>query len=624
MVLKPSIVMTTTSRAITKTSSSVVQPRLRDRSNHFGSFDRLRKARRRYPLYFRTVALLTGIALAALLILTSSFFLSDYSSAAHTALGKLSQAQLAWSGEGPARMPGSGVDMNAPGARSSILDILKDEMIRSKAGISLDLLADASQLKDQDATGDALALIGQAAQNIERDLEATRFQVRLLQLASLGLLFFCLVRLSIDTRRVLVDGVDRLVGLVATFEGRGSSSPMRDEVARLEQSIAGVLAQLESAADRSGVADESRASLVRMARAQDYLSKAIGSMLRHSFGDWMLRKFLYSLERALDFENTAILFSEDGAVIHSGRCLFSNREPGPLNKDFASELFGAGAGAIVEGPSDRPGTRRAGVGFADATGELSVLLVEFPEDRLLEAFEMQTLRITASLLSMAAKLDGHDQEARRVAVLEERAAIARELHDSLAQSLSFMKIQLARLQSYQSNSSFETKKQIIIITQDLRQGLDNAYRELRELLATFRVQIDVRGLDFAIESAIEEFTQRSGLPISLDNRLVGAPLTVNEEFHVLHVVREALTNILHHASASNVWIVMALQANGAVVITIDDDGVGYRPPEIKQSSHHGQTIMKERAFSLGGTIDIAPRRNGGTRVKLTFTPKKSQ
>ncbi|WP_244437765.1 histidine kinase [Hyphomicrobium denitrificans] len=610
--------MTTTSRMITEIARSIVQPRLGDCCNHFAYISRMRKVLRRYPLYFGTAAFLTSAAFAALLIFTSSFFLSNYNAAVRTAVGKLHLAQLSWVGQASEDKVSRSTDVVAE--PSPDLAIFNDQMILRNSGVSLDSLKDGNQLKSKSASRDALALLQQAEKNLERNLEAKRVQVALLQIISFCFLLFCLARLSINARRVLIDGVDRIVGSVSVCESQSQSFPARDEIARLEQSISGVLTQI---ANSSTVA-ESRASLVRMGRIQDYLSNAIGLMLRHSFGDWMLRKFLYALERALDLENTAILFSEDASALHSGRCLFSNREPVPLTKEFYAELSAAGAGTIVEAQSDIPDARRAGIGFVDATGEMSVLLVEFPGDRSLEALETKTLRITASLLSMAAKLDGHDQEARRIAVLEERAAIARELHDSLAQSLSFMKIQLARLQSYQNNTSVESKKQMKTITSDLRHGLDNAYRELRELLATFRVHMDVRGLDFAIESAIEEFSQRSGLPISLDNRLVGAPLTVNEEFHVLHVVREALSNILHHARANNVWITMALRRNGAVAVTIDDDGVGYRPAEIKESSHHGQTIMKERAFSLGGTIDIAPRRNGGTRVKLTFTPKKLQ
>ena len=203
-------------------------------------------------------------------------------------------------------------------------------------------------------------------------------------------------------------------------------------------------------------------------------------------------------------------------------------------------------------------------------------------------------------------------------MLEERAAIARELHDSLAQSLSFMKIQVSRLQSV----SADKDKQALVIS-ELREGLDNAYRELRELLTTFRVHMDLRGLGYAIQSAIDEFSQRSDIDITLDNRLINCRFTVNEEFHMLHVVREALSNIVRHAGAKRVSILMLKQRNGEVKLTIDDDGVGLTPAS-PTYDHHGQAIMKERAFNLGGEVEVMNRRHGGTRVSLVFTPKLTQ
>jgi two-component system nitrate/nitrite sensor histidine kinase NarX len=614
-VLKMSIVMIAASQMATEIMRSVEQPRVGDCGLRLSYVNRLRNALGRYPIYFRTAVFTTSAAFAALLIFTSSFFLADFSAAVGKAVGKIHELQLSLASESRA-----GLSLNDRDEARD-LSFLDDPVIVRHSGVDLALLKDSDAVKSPQEAGDAIALLQQAGENLNRAQDAKRIQVTFLQLLSFGLLLFCLARLSINSRRVLIDGVDRIAGSVSSGDERPSAFSGRDEMVRLEEGVGNVLTQIANASAFA----EPRASLERMARIQDYLSNAISLMLRHSFGDWMLRKFLYALERALDLENTAILFSQDASAFHSGACLFSNREPVAFTSKLYAELAAAGPNAIMEAHSDAPGRRQAGIGFVDVTGEMSVLLVEFPDDRVLGALEIKTLRITASLLSMAAKLDGHDQEARRIAVLEERAAIARELHDSLAQSLSFMKIQLARLQSYQNSSNSESREQMKIIASELRHGLDNAYRELRELLATFRVQMDVRGLDFAIESAIEEFSQRSGLPISLDNRLAGAPLTVNEEFHVLHVVREALSNILHHARAQNVWITMAVRRNGAVTVTIDDDGIGYSPAtEIKEASHHGQTIMKERAFSLGGTIDIAARQSGGTRVKLTFTPKKLQ
>lgn len=156
---------------------------------------------------------------------------------------------------------------------------------------------------------------------------------------------------------------------------------------------------------------------------------------------------------------------------------------------------------------------------------------------------------------------------------------------------------------------------------ELREGLDNAYRELRELLSTFRAHMDLRGLGYAIQATIDEFSQRSSLQIKLDNRLVNCRLTVNEEFHVLHVLREALSNIVRHAGAEMVNILLTRRSSGEIELTIDDDGVGFQPGS-QTYDHHGQAIMKERAQNLGGKLEVMSRRWGGTRVQLLFKPKQ--
>jgi two-component system nitrate/nitrite sensor histidine kinase NarX len=262
-----------------------------------------------------------------------------------------------------------------------------------------------------------------------------------------------------------------------------------------------------------------------------------------------------------------------------------------------------------------------GVIFSGSSAAMGILLVEMDSERFLEDSEIKVLDITAKLLTMVTRFQSNDEEGRRIAILEERAAIGRELHDSLAQSLSYMKIQLARLQSKVGNLTDDNGDKVDL--SDLREGLDHAYRGLRELLSTFRAHMDLRGLGYAIQSAIDEFSQRSDLTITLDNRLVNCRLTVNEEFHILQVIREALSNIVRHSGANKVTILMLLKQNYSVEITIDDNGSGFIPADDKYD-HHGQAIMKERAYNLGGTIEVMAIRHGGTRVKLTFMPKLAQ
>jgi len=95
---------------------------------------------------------------------------------------------------------------------------------------------------------------------------------------------------------------------------------------------------------------------------------------------------------------------------------------------------------------------------------------------------------------------------------------------------------------------------------------------------------------------------------------------VNEEFHLLHVIREALSNIVRHSGAEKVKVSLVLQSTGEVIVMVDDDGIGPAFDESKPH-HYGLAIMTERAHCLGGEIEVIPRRLGGTRVRLVFRPK---
>ncbi|QLG87752.1 type IV pili methyl-accepting chemotaxis transducer N-terminal domain-containing protein [Chitinibacter bivalviorum] len=206
------------------------------------------------------------------------------------------------------------------------------------------------------------------------------------------------------------------------------------------------------------------------------------------------------------------------------------------------------------------------------------------------------------------------QSLHRLALFEERSVIARELHDSLAQALSYLKIQVVRLQS-QINDKPDAAQATL---QELREGLNAAYRQLRELLTTFRLQINQGGLNAALMATVGEFTERSQLDIQLSNHLLGIELAAEEEIHVLQIVREALANVHHHAQAQSAQVQLAWIGN-EIVVSISDDGKGLSPnPDRPQ--HYGLSIMRDRAQSLGGTITMQSRAPTGTQVTLRFVP----
>jgi two-component system nitrate/nitrite sensor histidine kinase NarX len=151
---------------------------------------------------------------------------------------------------------------------------------------------------------------------------------------------------------------------------------------------------------------------------------------------------------------------------------------------------------------------------------------------------------------------------------------------------------------------------------ELREGVNSAYRELRELLTTFRLGLGEEGFAGALRDTVAEFERRSGVRATLVNDLLKVELAANEQVHVLQVVREALTNIEHHAHAQHAWVFLKRGEGQAIVVTVEDDGIGIKGDQSPRG-HFGLSIMRDRAQSVGGELSIE-RREPGTRVRLAF------
>jgi len=220
--------------------------------------------------------------------------------------------------------------------------------------------------------------------------------------------------------------------------------------------------------------------------------------------------------------------------------------------------------------------------------------------------------IAAALANEARK----DQE-HRVALMAERAAIARELHDSIAQSLSFTKIQTSRLQGLLAEGA--EGEQLDKVLAEIRTGIQSAYAQLRELLTTFRLQIDTPGLQACLSATAAEFEDKGRISVTLQSSVQNYPLTPNEEIHILQIVREALSNVLRHSGADCATIRLGLdQHSGMIEVEVADNGKGFSDPSPSQN-HYGQSIMRERAGILGGNIEFTETINGGAQVTLRFT-----
>jgi two-component system, NarL family, nitrate/nitrite sensor histidine kinase NarX len=235
-----------------------------------------------------------------------------------------------------------------------------------------------------------------------------------------------------------------------------------------------------------------------------------------------------------------------------------------------------------------------------------------PDDRSL-------LRLLADQLATAVYLQRRMDEQQQQSLLEERAVIGRELHDSLAQSLTYLKVQVARLERLQQESGAPDAQGQVCT--ELRAGLSAAHRQLRELMTTFRLKLDVPGLSAALRQTVSELQVMTDATVEIDCELPPQMLTPNEEIHVLQIVREALANAIRHARASRIAVVVGYRTP-QVHVNVRDDGVGLPGGDLPEH-HYGIVIMRERATSLRGRVSVHNRPEGGVEVALAFPPKNS-
>lgn len=211
-----------------------------------------------------------------------------------------------------------------------------------------------------------------------------------------------------------------------------------------------------------------------------------------------------------------------------------------------------------------------------------------------------------------------DAEARRLSIVEERNALAHELHDSLAQTLASLRFQVKMLDDSLRHSEISQDARTDLGR--IRNGLDEAHVELRELLSSFRAPMDRRGLVPALEKLTERFRQETRVHLLLQNNCRPFELSASAELQILRIAQEALANIRKHAEAHTVRVLLTRANGGAYMLLIEDDGVGFSTPRMEGSpgEHIGLSIMGERARRMAADLRIESEPGEGTRVELVF------
>ncbi|NOJ09882.1 nitrate/nitrite two-component system sensor histidine kinase NarQ [Vibrio splendidus] len=225
------------------------------------------------------------------------------------------------------------------------------------------------------------------------------------------------------------------------------------------------------------------------------------------------------------------------------------------------------------------------------------------------------------LLSRAIYYNRAQKKAEQLIIMEERATIARELHDSLAQSLSYLKIQVTLLKRVIGKlPEQQHREQSEQIASEIGNGLADAYTQLRELLTTFRLTIKEGNFGEALSTMLEELSERTEAKINLTNNLSSIELDAHSQVHLLQLIREATINAIKHANADLIDV-CCIDEEGEVFVVIKDNGDGFDPSSSKMN-HYGMSIMQERAARLNGDLTIEAAQGEGCTVILKYKSLK--
>jgi two-component system nitrate/nitrite sensor histidine kinase NarX len=228
------------------------------------------------------------------------------------------------------------------------------------------------------------------------------------------------------------------------------------------------------------------------------------------------------------------------------------------------------------------------------------------ERSLLDALAVQLAGAMENLRLNALELEA--------AVAQERSFLARELHDSIAQSLAFLRIQV---QLMRDALALGDAQQVQHVLAEIDVGLHESYGDVRELLMHFRTRTNGEDIEPALLTTLRKFEHQSGVKATLEIRGQGMPLAPDLQIQVLHIVQEALSNVRKHARAAHVWLDVQQQPQWR--IEVRDDGLGFSTrDDASDESHIGLRIMVERAERLGARLEVLSTPGLGTSVVLTL------
>ena len=311
-----------------------------------------------------------------------------------------------------------------------------------------------------------------------------------------------------------------------------------------------------------------------------YANKASATLFGATDHQWLMGRSIYSLLRP-----------ESHATLRQGLLLaLSTDTPPPIISERIARLDGhAREVEIAVAALPDHGTTTLQMVISDVTDRINL-------QRKLQTSRQELRHFTAGLV-----------EAREA----ERRHIARELHDELAQRLTAMKMVLATMGAPGAPGATGAADNPVAALMEM---IDDTTAAVRRIAADLRPpMLDDLGLNAAIDWLVNGWAHRMGLSVSLALEANDPPIGDSASIALYRILQEALTNVVRHAKASKVRVELQSSAD-AVVLTVQDDGIGLPARAAQQPGSHGLLGMRERCQMLGGQFEIGNTASGGVGV----------
>lgn len=215
---------------------------------------------------------------------------------------------------------------------------------------------------------------------------------------------------------------------------------------------------------------------------------------------------------------------------------------------------------------------------------------------------------------MESRVDELSRQVQHLAVLEERDRLAREMHDGFAQALALLHLKLSAASGTGVNNG-----QVESALQEMREIVDRTFEDVRQAIGDLRTPLPPAS---SFVNSLADYVQTFALRYNLQAQVIADPTalqahcTPDVEIQVMRIVQETMANVRKHAAAEHIRVEFA-RHDSTLNIRMQDDGQGFDPAATARTTgHFGLAIMRERAASFGGALNIKGDLGIGTTIEL--------